>query len=248
MFGQLRTLMIVAILSGLGAGLVGWGAQMVSTTPTILQAEVYENAAESTAAPATAGTATTAEAVAADGHDHEHSAEAWAPADGWERNLYTLAADVVTWVGFAMLLTAGYVFYGGRVNARRGLIWGLAGFAAFTLAPSIGLPPELPGTEAADLMERQIWWVATVIATIVGLLAIAKLRNVTGVLVGLVFIAAPHVYGAPQPEQHAALAPVELQHHFIAVALGVSLLTWLVLGALSGAAYGRFAAREEAAA
>ena len=27
---------------------------------------------------------------------------------------------------------------------RQGLFWGFAGFAVFTLAPGLGLPPELP--------------------------------------------------------------------------------------------------------
>ena len=33
----------------------------------------------------------------------------------------------------------------GAIGWRQGLLWGLAGFAVFTLAPSLGLPPELPG-------------------------------------------------------------------------------------------------------
>jgi hypothetical protein len=32
-------------------------------------------------------------------------------------------------------------------------------------APAIGLPPELPGIEAAALQSRQLWWVATAVAT-----------------------------------------------------------------------------------
>src|SRR5262245_32068698 len=90
MFAQLRTLLMVAILSGLGAGFVGWGAHMLGTTPIILEAEVFENAAENVAASATEVPAP-AEADATDGHEHEHNAEAWGPEDGWERNLYTLA-------------------------------------------------------------------------------------------------------------------------------------------------------------
>src|ERR1700745_2045609 len=54
---------------------------------------------------------------------------------------------------------------GGTVTWRTGLFWGLAGFATFTLAPGLGLPPELPGTEAAPLLQRQLWWVTTAAAT-----------------------------------------------------------------------------------
>lgn len=41
----------------------------------------------------------------------------------------------------------------------QGLLWGLAGCATFVLAPTLGLPPELPGTAAADLTLRQTWWI-----------------------------------------------------------------------------------------
>lgn len=34
----------------------------------------------------------------------------------------------------------------------------MAGFAAFTVAPALGLPPELPGMMAADLGPRQARW------------------------------------------------------------------------------------------
>jgi hypothetical protein len=57
----------------------------------------------------------------------------------------------------------------GNVNWRQGLIWGLGGFVAFNLASALGLPPDLPGTEVASLEARQIWWLATVVLTSVGL-------------------------------------------------------------------------------
>ena len=85
--------------------------------------------------------------------EHEHDAEAWAPADGWERNLYTLGADVVTGVGYAFLLTAAIVFFGKGADWRRGLLWGLGRLRQLHLgAGRSGLPPELPGTEAAPLL------------------------------------------------------------------------------------------------
>ncbi len=236
MFGYLRAFLTVSLLAGIGAGLVGWGVHMVGTTPLILQAEVYENAAA--AEPA----------VATDGHDHEQATEAWEPSDGWQRNLFTLGADVVTGVGFAFLLTAAIVLFGKGADWRRGLLWGLAGFACFTLAPSLGLPPELPGTEAAPLVERQVWWIGTVIATAAGLLAAARLRNVAGYAIGIVLIALPHIVGAPQPETPGGLAPVELEHKFILIAIASSLVFWLALGVLTGAFFKRYAAETEATA
>jgi cobalt transporter subunit CbtA len=238
MFGYLRMFLTVALLAGIGAGLVGWGVHMLGTTPLILQAEMFENAAPAAEQPS----------VATDGHDHEHDAEAWAPADGWERNLYTLGADVVTGVGYAFLLTAAIVFFGKGADWRRGILWGLAGFACFSLAPSFGLPPELPGTEAAPVLERQLWWIGTAAATAAGLFAAARLRNIYGYAIAVILIAAPHVIGAPQPATPGGLAPEELERKFILIAIASSLAFWLVLGALTGAFFKRYASDEGAAA
>jgi cobalt transporter subunit CbtA len=243
MFSYVRMFLTVALLAGIGAGVVNWGIHMFGTTPLILDAEVYENAG-ATAEPAPAA-ATEAEATGhshdATATEHHHDAEAWAPADGLERNLFTLGADIVTGVGFALLLTAAIVLFGKGADWRRGLLWGLAGFACFSLAPAFGLPPELPGTEAAPLLERQLWWIGTVIATAGGLFAAARLRNVYGYAIAVVLIALPHIIGAPRPETPGALAPEELEHKFILVAIATSLAFWLVLGVLTGAFFKRYA-------
>lgn len=250
MFGYLRTFLMVALLAGVMAGIVNWGVQALGTTPLILEAEVYETAGEAAPAAVVAETTTAmaTDAHAADGHDHSHDAEAWAPADGWERNLYTLGANVVTGVGFAFLLTAAIVFFGKGADWRRGILWGLAGFACFSLAPALGLPPELPGTEAAPLLARQVWWLGTAIATAAGLFAAARLRNMIGYVIAVVLIALPHVIGAPQPETPGGLAPAELEHRFILVAIATSLVFWLVLGVLTGAFFKRYAGEEGSAA
>ncbi len=246
MFGYLRLFLTVALLAGIAAGVVLWGMHMIGTTPLILAAEVYEKAGEE-AAPAVAETATVeAEATTgeADGHEHHHDAEAWEPADGWQRNLFTLGADVVTGVGYAFLLTAAIVFFGEGAGWRRGILWGLAGFACFSLAQSFGLPPELPGTEAAPLLERQVWWIGTAIATAAGLFAAVRMRNVLGFVIAAVLIALPHVVGAPQPASPGGLAPEELEHKFVVVAIACSLVFWLVLGVLTGAFFKRYAGED----
>jgi cobalt transporter subunit CbtA len=239
MFGYLRMFLTVALLAGIGAGVASWAVHMFGTTPLILDAEVFESAgAPADTATAADPTTHTHDAGAA---EHHHDAEAWAPADGWERNLFTLGADIVTGVGFAFLLTAAIVFFGKGADWRRGLLWGLAGFACFSLAPALGLPPELPGTEAAPLLDRQLWWIGTAAATAAGLSAAARFRNVYGYAIAVVLIAAPHVIGAPQPETPGGLAPEELEHKFILVAIATSLVFWLVLGALTGAFFKRYA-------
>jgi cobalt transporter subunit CbtA len=244
MFGYLRVFLTVALLAGATAGIVNWAVHTFGTTPLILEAETYENAA----APAEPAAGEAVAPATSDGHDHEHDAEAWAPADGWERNLYTLGAEIITGVGYALLLTAVIVFFGKGADWRRGILWGLAGFACFSLAPAFGLPPELPGTEAAPLLDRQIWWIGTAIATGAGLYAAAKLRNIAGYAVAAVLIALPHVIGAPHPEAPGGLAPEELEHKFVIVAVATSLVFWLVLGVLTGAFFKRYATDDAAAA
>lgn len=229
--------MTVALLAGIAAGLASWGVHMLGATPLILAAEVYETAGEDAAVAAPAPT---------DSHANDH--EVWAPADGWERNLYTLGVDILTGVGFAFLLTAAIVIFGEGADWRRGILWGLAGFACFSLAPSFGLPPELPGTEAAPLLERKLWWIGTVVATAAGLFALARMRNLAGLAIAAVLIGMPHVVGAPQPDVAGSLAPEELEHKFILVAIGSSLVFWLVLGVLTGAFFKRYAGEDAATA
>jgi cobalt transporter subunit CbtA len=127
------------------------------------------------------------------------------------------------------------------VDWRKGLWWGLAAFATFTLAPGLGLPPEVPGTSAGPLLDRQIWWVATAVATGGGLAAIFLGRRAAWVVGGVVLIALPHLVGAPQPAVPGSAAPESLAHLFIAAAVATSLLFWLVLGSLTGFFYQRMA-------
>ena len=131
---------------------------------------------------------------------HEHDAEAWEPSDGFERYAFTLLANLVSGIGFALILVAVSEFAGGIGNWRQGLFWGLAGFAVFTLAPGLGLPPELPAMPAADLFARQVWWTATV-ARDRGRPGADRVPPIAAAsrLLGVALIVAPHIVGAPQP-------------------------------------------------
>ena len=226
-----RRLFVVAVLAGLIAGLLSTAAHHFGTATIIAKAEVYEKAAEATGA--------TTDAMP--GMDHDHGAPAWEPEDGLQRTAYTALADVLTGIGFALLLVSAYAFSGASVDWRRGLYWGLAAFATFTLAPGLGLPPEVPGTSSAPLLDRQIWWVATALATGGGLAAIFLGRRAAWVIGGIVLIALPHLIGAPQPAEHTAAAPESLAHQFFVAAVVTSLLFWLVLGSLTGFLYKRMA-------
>ena len=156
-----RNIVFAAALAGLIAGLFVTIVHSVGTVPIILKAETYEKAADGSAAAATSADAATAQ--------HRPDAEAWEPTNGFERTAFTALFNVLTGIAFGLLLTAAYALRARATDWRQGLFWGLAGFATFTLAPGLGLPPEIPGTESAPLLDRQVWWVATAIATAGGL-------------------------------------------------------------------------------
>jgi len=231
-----QRIFFAAVLSGLAAGLAMSAVQQWRVAPLILEAEVYENAA--------AGEAT---APAEHTHDaampaHEHDEDAWAPQDGPERIFYTVLANTLASIGFAFLLAAVSLLSGIEITARNGVIWGLGGFVALQLAPAFGLPPELPGMPAADLVARQVWWIGTVLASGAALLTIAKLRNWTGILIAAALILAPHVIGAPQlTGEHESGVPAHLATAFAANSLATGALFWLIAGPLLGWLNERFA-------
>jgi cobalt transporter subunit CbtA len=241
-----RKLIFAAALAGLIAGVFVTIVHQIATVPVILKAEVYEKAAEeATAATATAtGSAASAESSTASddmagmSHD-EHEAGGWAPADGFQRNAFTVLADLLTGIGFALLLVSAFALRGGAIDWRAGLYWGLAGFVAFTLAPGLGLPPEVPGTQAAPLLARQVWWVFTVAAACGGLACLFLGRKALWCVAGLALLVAPHIVGAPQLDHAHSAAPESIAHQFIVAVVITSLVFWAALGTLSGYFYQR---------
>ena len=111
--------------------------------------------------------------------------------------------------------------------------WGLAGYVVFCLAPTMGLPPELPGTAAADLLQRQLWWVTTAASTAVGIALLVFGKHWALKVLGLAILAVPHIFGAPQPLVHSSLAPEALESQFKIAAQLTNLAFWLALGVIS---------------
>lgn len=234
-----RNVVFVAALTGLVAGLVLAAMQSFSTVPLILQAETFESAEPAHTHDHGAASAETG-APAATVAVHEHDEEGWAPADGFERFAFNLLANVVSGVGFALLLVAASELAGGIGSWRQGLIWGFAGFAVFTLAPGLGLPPELPAMPAADLWARQVWWTGTVAATATGLALIAFRAAPVFAALGVALIVAPHLIGAPQPPSYETAVPEGLHHDFVVAVTVTNLVFWLVMGAVAGVLRQRF--------
>lgn len=210
--------------TGLLAALLLTLLQSFWITPLILQAETYENApAEQVHEHAHGEAASTG---------HVHDDEAWSPEDGWQRVVSTTGGNLVVAVGFALMLAALYTLRAPGKTSQ-GLLWGLAGFAVFTLAPTLGLPPELPGTAAADLNQRQIWWIGTAASTAVALALIVFSRSWLLKALGVAILVVPHLIGAPQPETHESLAPAALESQFVIASLLTNAVFWVALGLIS---------------
>jgi cobalt transporter subunit CbtA len=232
-----RSIVFSAALAGLIVGVVISIAQFFGTVPLIQQSEVYERKAGTPPAAHEHANATQDQAKnQATAHSHESE---WEPEDGFQRNAFTVGANILTAIGFALLLTGVYAIQGRQVTWREGLLWGLAGFVVFTAAPGLGLPPELPGMPVAPLTARQTWWIATAAATAGGLGLLAFRTNAWAAILALVLIALPHLIGAPlAPEAHSEV-PAALSHRFIVVVTLTSLLFWALLGVATSIAFGR---------
>ncbi|WFU15408.1 CbtA family protein [Bradyrhizobium sp. CB3481] len=225
-----RSIVFSAALAGLIVGVIISIAQFFGTVPLIQQSEVYERKAA----------ATHSHASPANDQDKAHRQESeWEPEEGFQRNAFTVGANILTAIGFALLLTGIYAIRGRHVTWREGLLWGLAGFVVFTAAPGLGLPPELPGMPVADLTARQTWWIATAAATAGGLALLVLIPAAWSAVLGLALIALPHLIGAPvAPESHSAV-PAALSHRFIVVVTLTSLLFWALLGVATSLAFER---------
>ena len=209
---MIRRVVLAAVLAGIAAGLVMSAIQHWRVTPLILQAESFE-----------AGHGHGGAAHVHGGDDH-----AWAPADGLERTGFTVLFNLLTGVGFALVAAAASLITRLPLNASTGLMWGLAGFATFMLAPSAGLPPELPGMARTDLASAQSWWWLAVAATAGGIAVIALTRHPAWKAAAVGLIALPHLIGAPQANGDSAV-PAGLANAFAANAIAVSAIFWIVL-------------------
>jgi cobalt transporter subunit CbtA len=235
-----RSIVFSAALAGLIVGAVISVAQFFGTVPLIQKSEIYERKAAAEALPAGHEDAGAAHNR---GRTHYHDSE-WQPEDGFQRNAFTVAANILTAIGFALLLTGIYAMRGRPVTWREGLLWGLGGFVVFTAAPGLGLPPELPGMPVAELTARQIWWIATATATATGLCLLVFRSAPWAAVLGLGLIALPHLIGAPlAPELHGDV-PATLSHRFIVVVTLTSLLFWALLGVSTSIAFGRISRRQ----
>ncbi|WP_082659647.1 CbtA family protein [Aureimonas sp. AU40] len=232
-----------AIFAGLFAGLLVTPVQQAKLVPLILAAEVYEEGGAPAGHDHAASLALVSPALAHSGHEGGETTTLVESRTGG-----SILANLVLGCGFALLLAAASLAANRPITFRNGALWGLAGFGAVTLAPALGLPPELPAMPAADLAARQLWWLATVGASVAGLWLVVLRGSTAARLAGLALLVAPHLFAAPHPADLASPIPPTLAAEFAVASLAVSALFWVLIGLGAGLASDRLVRNERRAA
>lgn len=216
-----KNIFVSAVVCGAIAGVLATVMQMLLVTPLLMEAELFETGQSMH--------------FITDGSPESPIKHV----DIWEdpyRHLMTLCFNLVTFTGFGFILVAAMAFFqkrGFTLSKAEGIVAGVSGFIVFQLAPSVGLPPELPGTIGVTVGLKQTWWIITILSTTVGilLLFLDKHKVVSGA--GIIFITIPHLIGHPKLETYFGVAPPELAAEFASRALAVSLIAWIILGVIS---------------
>jgi cobalt transporter subunit CbtA len=219
-------------------GAVQTGIQQWQVVPIILAAEAYED--QKIEAPATDPA-------------HVHAeADAWAPADGFERTAWTFVANVLHAFSMVLLMFAvmGVALWRGATLRALplALVTAAAGWLVFHFWPSIGLHAEIPGMDAARLGLRQGWWILAAVSAALACACVAGMRSHLCWVVATVLLALPYLVGAPhitadplsgfQGEAQAVLRDLGTQ--FVWASTWVSLSFWLCMGVASGLAFQRW--------
>ena len=209
-----------ALIAGALAGILAGLVQYVFVQPVLLHAELYESGE-----------------LVHFGQNSGVSAHQPIPLFSFSRDVLSLLFSSLLFAGYALLLLPLMIFaedrYGLEITTRFGLLWGMAGFIVLNLAQGFSMAPEVPGVAAAEVSERQVWWAVTVAFTALAVWLIAFHRKPYFVGLAAVLIAAPHLYGAPEPDVFLGSVPPEIAAKFAARALGASMVGWIILGTLT---------------
>lgn len=217
MFTRLLT---SGLFAGAAAGLITALLQLWFVQPVLLHAELYEGGE-----------------LIHFGVDSVVPAVQELPGFDPLRDGLSIVFTMLIYSGYALILTALMSVAEGQgavIDARTGLLWGIAGFVAVHFAPGFSLAPEVPGVAAADVGLRQIWWFITVAMAAGAMWLIAFGRNWAAWIGAAVLLLAPHVYGAPEPEVFSGPVPTELGALFAARAFGIGMVAWVLLGTFAG--------------
>jgi cobalt transporter subunit CbtA len=240
-----RNLFVAALVAAICAGLATSAFQAWRVTPLIFAAESFEGGGQDTHGHE--------QDAAGHSHDdgaasqaHAHGDDEWMPQDGLERTTFTIVSNILAAAGYALILGAVSVLFGLPITAANGLVWGMAGFAAFTLAPALGLPPGMPGMPVADTFARQLWWAGAAISTGAALVLLAKIRAPWALVVAVALVLLPHLIAAPQAPDGPTSVPPRMTAEFVSAVLFNGAIFWVVLGLAFGRAADHVAARPAA--
>ena len=242
----LRRLIWLALVASVLVGTAHWLLVQWLAVPIIFAAEAMEDRKVSAALNVTGGHEHDHEHGSAGGHTHEH--EAWKPADGFERSAWTWVAIVLLQFGLALGLLVALAFASQRQSAaaapmRTSLVLAATGFFCLFAWPALGLPPEIPGMDAARLGSRQVWWALGAGCAGSAVASALLLRASWRWALAVALLAVPFVVGAP----HIASDPFasfdastgmqlrQLADRFVWVTVGTTLIQWLLLGLTCGA-------------
>ena len=244
-----QRLIWAALATALVVGSLQTGVQRWQATPLILAAEAYE--AQKAVVPKPVVPPAHLHSVEATPHEHGDAKE-WVPENGFERIGWTWVANSLHAFSMALLVfvVMGVCLWRGATLRSFPLaLWtAAAGWLVFHFWPSLGLPAEIPGMDAARLGSRQGWWVLAV-SSAAGACALASLSHASWRwLVAASLLALPFIVGAPKlqgdalagftPEAHAALEL--LYGQFIWATTWVALSFWVSTGLVGGLAFERW--------
>ncbi len=264
-----RRIILSALFVGVLTGLLLSAIQLFMVNPIIFAAEAFEAPAEVPELKAEAqlqlslahtehshsehlpSEMSQSSEANTDPHGHSHSHESWAPEDGAERTLFTVLSNILAGIGFSAVilsLMSQMQSHGiGSLTMLKGSLWGAAGFLAFFVAPGIGLPPEIPGVEAAAIEYRQLWWLLAVFGVGLGIfiLVFASLKYK---ILGLISILIPYLMSIPHQDGPAFAHPnpavvnqlMALHQQFILASGFTNLIFWILLGTLSAWSLNRY--------
>ena len=237
----LRNIFLAAIAVGIITGIVYGLFQQTQISPIIYGAEAYEVAdAPLTHSHNTDGNQTVKT-------EPELKEEAWAPEDGVQRIFSTMTANITIAIAYALVMISLMALHDAKsskpkISAKQGALWGIAALLALFIAPALfGLHPEVPGTVAAELINRQQWWMFCAGISVVGIAVVYYSSNKYK-FIGVLLLATPHIIGAPLPESHGFAntdpsAVSELSQltseFFLMTSLGMAIF-FILLGTLSG--------------
>jgi len=216
---MLYRLVTSALFAGFAAGLIAALLQFVFVQPVLLHAELYEAGAKL--------------------HFGADGSSSHGPAFSFDalRDGLSILFSALVYTGYGLMLVAAMALADERgviISARSGIFWGLAGFITVHFAPAISLPAEVPGSAAADVATRQVWWFSTIAVTGLSLALIAFGQNWKAWGGAIVLLLMPHIIGAPHPDLFQGTTPPELASLFASRALGIGLAAWVLLGCFAG--------------